>query len=113
MPSYLGAMLTGTILSLVVPVAAPVTADETEALKAEITKAVKQVQEAGGSAGCPSFWGPGSLYQANKSATGGQHSTRQKSRELLLKQRRLFSIGCWLCGWAFLMEERELGGGGL
>ncbi|XP_058017233.1 zinc finger and BTB domain-containing protein 17 isoform X2 [Ahaetulla prasina] len=30
----------------VVPVAAPVTADETEALKAEITKAVKQVQEA-------------------------------------------------------------------
>lgn len=32
----------------VVPVAAAVTADETEALKAEITKAVKQVQEAGG-----------------------------------------------------------------
>lgn len=31
----------------VVPVAAAVTADETEALKAEITKAVKQVQEAG------------------------------------------------------------------
>lgn len=31
----------------VVPVTAPVTADETEALKAEITKAVKQVQEAG------------------------------------------------------------------
>lgn len=30
-----------------VPVAAAVTADETEALKAEITKAVKQVQEAG------------------------------------------------------------------
>ncbi|XP_032087748.1 zinc finger and BTB domain-containing protein 17 isoform X1 [Thamnophis elegans] len=30
----------------VVPVSAPVTADETEALKAEITKAVKQVQEA-------------------------------------------------------------------
>nr|XP_060615167.1 zinc finger and BTB domain-containing protein 17 [Anolis sagrei ordinatus] len=30
----------------VVPVATPVTADETEALKAEITKAVKQVQEA-------------------------------------------------------------------
>ncbi|CAI5783100.1 finger and BTB domain-containing 17 isoform X1 [Podarcis lilfordi] len=30
----------------VVPMAAPVTADETEALKAEITKAVKQVQEA-------------------------------------------------------------------
>ncbi|XP_066493283.1 zinc finger and BTB domain-containing protein 17 isoform X2 [Tiliqua scincoides] len=32
--------------STVVPVAAPVTTDETEALKAEITKAVKQVQEA-------------------------------------------------------------------
>lgn len=34
-------------LPAVVPVAAAVTADETEALKAEITKAVKQVQEAG------------------------------------------------------------------
>lgn len=30
-----------------VPVAAPVSADETEALKAEITKAVEKVQEAG------------------------------------------------------------------
>ncbi|KAJ6656849.1 hypothetical protein lerEdw1_003180 [Lerista edwardsae] len=34
------------LLSTVVPVAAPVTTDETEALKAEITKAVKQVQDA-------------------------------------------------------------------
>lgn len=57
MPSYLGAMLTGTCSPLVVPVAAPVTADETEALKAEITKAVKQVQEAGASVGRPFLLG--------------------------------------------------------
>lgn len=34
-------------LLTVVPVAASVSADETEALKAEITKAVEKVQEAG------------------------------------------------------------------
>lgn len=34
-------------LFTVVPVAASVSADETEALKAEITKAVEKVQEAG------------------------------------------------------------------
>lgn len=36
----------------VVPVAASVSADETEALKAEITKAVEKVQEAGKTAMC-------------------------------------------------------------
>lgn len=36
-----------TLETLVVPVAATVSADETEALKAEITKAVEKVQEAG------------------------------------------------------------------
>lgn len=38
-------------LSTVVPVGAAVTADETEVLKAEISKAVKQVQEEGERAG--------------------------------------------------------------
>lgn len=43
----------------VVPVAAAVTADETEALKAEITKAVKQVQEAGEEGRGPASRSPG------------------------------------------------------
>lgn len=38
-------------LFTVVPVAASVSADETEALKAEINKAVEKVQEAGKTAG--------------------------------------------------------------
>lgn len=36
-----------SLCSAVVPVATSVSADETEALKAEITKAVEKVQEAG------------------------------------------------------------------
>lgn len=45
----------------VVPVAASVSADETEALKAEITKAVEKVQEAGITSN--------SLYKHNKKDT--------------------------------------------
>lgn len=48
-------------LPTVVPVGAAVTADETEVLKAEISKAVKQVQEEGerGSLGHEGQWTPG------------------------------------------------------
>lgn len=69
-------MLTGTSFPLVVPVAAPVTADETEALKAEITKAVKQVQEAGESA---------ALSFGDQLPQGGSALPGKKSRKLLLK----------------------------